>query len=438
MPEPNPPTFWHATTELTAYPQFEGDACADVAVIGGGFTGLSAALRLAERGASVVLLEAHSIAFGASGRNAGFVVPNFSKADPTYVASKLGEEKGQKLLRLVAQGGDRVFEIARQYGIEDAQRSGWLQPAHSLEMAEVVRKRVEAWQLFGRPVEWLDAEEARKRTGIRLYQGALFDRSGGTINPVAYAHGLARGAAALGARIYEQSSVTAVEAEANGWRVVTPAGSVRAGHVLLCTNAFGEGPAERLGRTTIPLQVYQIATEPLDAAVIARFSPRREPMSDTRANIFSYRLTRDNRLISGGMAILPLGAERRMARTIADRLACELRLPSVPRADYIWRGTAAVTTDFLPHLYKFGQNFIGATGCNGRGIAMTTMFGDVLADAVLGSIPLDQLAVPLMPAETVPFRKIARAAPSFFLIRGLMSDRRAITRAAHKPSSTAA
>lgn len=438
MPHPNPPTFWHATTESTGYPKLEGDLTADVVVVGGGFTGLSAALRLSERGASVVLIEGQAIAFGASGRNAGFVVPNFSKADPAYVIAKLGEEKGHRLLRLVAQGGDRVFEIARQYGLADAQRTGWLQPAHSAEMAEALKKRVEAWQLFGRPVEWIDARETRERTGISIYHGALSDRSGGTVNPVAYARTLAREAVSAGAQVFEQSPATGVEKDAGGWRVVTPAGSVSAGHVLLCTNAFETGAAARLGKTVIPLQVYQIATEPLDAALIERFSPRREPVSDTRANIFTYRLTRDNRLISGGMAILPVSAEQRMARTIAERLAFELDLPSVPRTDYVWRGTAAVTTDFLPHICEFGTNFIGATGCNGRGVAMTTMFGDVLADAVLGAVPLDQLAVPLMPADAVPFRPFARAAPSFFLIRGLVSDRRAITRTAHKPSSTAA
>jgi glycine/D-amino acid oxidase-like deaminating enzyme len=434
----NPPTFWHATTELTAYPPLEGEIRADVAVIGGGFTGLSAALRLAERGASVIVLEARSIAFGASGRNAGFVVPNFSKADPAYVVSKLGEEKGQKLLRLVSQGGDRVFEIARQYGLEDAQRTGWLQPAHSPEMAEALKKRVEAWQLFGRPVEWLDAEETARRTGISIYHGALSDRSGGTINPVAYAQTLAKAAKAAGVQIHEQTPVTSVEAVSGSWRVTAATGSVQANHVLLCTNAFEEGAAEQLGRTIIPLQVYQIATEPLDAALIASLSPRREPMSDTRANIFTYRLTSDNRLISGGMAILPMGAEQRMGRGIAERLAFELGLPSVPRTDYVWRGTAAVTPDFLPHLYQFGKNFLGATGCNGRGVAMTTMFGEVLADAVLGSTPLDQLAVPLVPAESVPFRSFARAAPSFFLLQGMMSDRRAIVRTTHKPPSSSA
>jgi glycine/D-amino acid oxidase-like deaminating enzyme len=269
-----------------------------------------------------------------------------------------------------------------------------------------------------------------------IYHGALADPSGGMIDPLSYARGLARAAAAAGARIIEGAAVQDVRpADGAGWRLETAQGAVYARKVLVCTNAEAAGVADRLALQVIPLNVYQIATEPLAKEVTDRFSPRREPVSDTRANIFTFRLDADNRLISGGMAIVPLAAERRMGARIARRLARELSLPKPPRIAHVWQGTAAITTDFLPRIFRFGPGFFGATGCNGRGIAMTTMFGDVLADAVAGTAP-GELPVPVSEPASIPFRPIARAAPSAFLVRGIWDDWRTTRRTAVKASNT--
>lgn len=432
-----PDTLWRATAGTKpVFGRLDGKAEVEVAVVGGGFTGLSAALHLARRGVEVLLLEAHEIGWGASGRNAGFVVPNFSKADPAAVVARLGREKGTQLLNLVGRGGERVFELAREGGLgRQAEQNGWLQPAHSAAVADALRRRVEAWQALGRPVHWIDAAETAGRTGMDIYHGALADSSGGMINPLAYAWALARAAIAAGARIVEDAAVTDASQTGAGWQLQTHQGSVRARKVLLCTNAEAEGAAVRLSRQIIPLTVYQIATEPLAKALTDRFSPRREPVSDTRANIFTFRLDADNRLISGGMAIVPLAAERRMAARIARRLARELHLPEVPRVAHVWRGTAAVTTDFLPHIYRFGPGFLGATGCNGRGVAMTTMLGEVLADAATGTA-LEELPVPVSEPASIPFRTVARAAPSAFLVQGMWNDWRTTRRTAAKALNT--
>lgn len=419
-----PTTLWHATTgQQQGYPSVDGDIHVDVAIIGGGFTGLSAAGKLTEEGRSVAVLEATSIGFGASGRNAGFVVPNFSKASPDYVINKLGDARGKALLHLVARGGDRVFELAKQGGLEhDAEQNGWLQPAHSPEMAEALKRRVGEWQALGRPVEWLSAAETAERTGIAAYHGALRDASGGMINPLSYVHALARRAHKNGARIFEQSPVISVDRNNDKWIVRTATGLIHAHHVLMCTNAYEEGAAKTMGRTIIPLHVYQIATKPLEKSIVQRFSPRREPASDSRTNIFTFRLDKDNRLISGGMAILPFKAEARMSKVIVERLARELHLNQMPEVEFVWRGTAAITTDFLPHLYQFGPNYFGATSCNGRGVAMTTMMGEALADAVLGRVTPEKLAIPLVPVNTVTLRPLAKAAPSFVLLRAKISE----------------
>lgn len=429
--------LWDFTAN--ARPQTEelaGDAKADVVVIGGGFTGLTAALNLAQRGLIVRVLEAGRIGGGASGANAGFVVPNFAKADPATTIAALGDERGRRLLALVGAGGDRVFELARMNAIDcDAQQTGWLQPAHSADLAAALAARAAMWQSLGRPVSFISAAETAHRTGgMAGYHGALLDRSGGTIHPVNYALGLARAALAHGVAIHEGTPVASVERDGTGWMVSTPGGRVRADRVLLCTNAETGGVARRLGGAAVPLPVYQIATAPLPQDVVDRISPDRQPMSDTRGYLFTYRLDAENRLISGGMAILPFAAHARMGRAIVARLASELRLPEIPQLDFVWRGTAAMTTDFLPHLYEFGPGFIGGLGCNGRGIAMTAMLGGVLADAATGT-KLADLPIPLAPAKQLPMRQFAALAVAGALIQARVQDWRARTFTSGKSST---
>lgn len=399
--------WWRTAEPAPQTAELGDDAAVDVAIVGGGFTGLTAALHLARRGARVAVLEAGALGAGASGVNAGFVVPNFAKADPARVVDRLGEERGRALLEVVGRGADRVFQTAAECHIAcDAAQTGWLQPAHSAAAAETARRRVEAWQALGRPVAFLGKEETRRLTGVERYRGALLDRSGGTIQPLSYLRGLARAAIDAGAVVCEQTAVRRAEREGARWRLDCGEASVTAETVLVCTNADATGIARRLGRVIVPLAVYQIATEPLPPEVVERISPERMPMSDMRANLFTHRLDRDDRLISGGMAIVPIMAHRRLARAIVARLARELKLPGAPKLEFVWRGTAAMTADFLPHLYELGPGAIGAIGCNGRGVAMTAMLGEALAEAALGR-PLAELPVPSAAPRPIPLHALA-------------------------------
>ncbi|MFN4098743.1 MAG: NAD(P)/FAD-dependent oxidoreductase [Pararhodobacter sp.] len=421
----SPATLWHATTPQPApRPGPASGASADVAIIGGGFLGLSCALHLAKAGISVRLLEARRIGWGASGRNAGFVVPHFSRADPAMIRAKLGPEVGGRLLDLVAQGGEMVFDLARRAGLgAQAEPNGWLQPAHSAAMAQALQARVRDWQALGRPVEWLDAKAMALRSGMTLYHGALRDASGGMINPLAYALGLAALAEKAGAVLHEDAPVTSLERVADGWVLHTAGGSLTAGRVLLATNAETLGAARPLGRAVLPLTVHQIATMPLDAGTVARIAPGREPASDTRTNIFTWRLDAENRLISGGMALIPMGAGTRLPQKILQRVITELGLPAETRLAHAWQGTAAMTTDALPLLTELQPGLIGAVGCNGRGVAFTTSLGRALAQALADG---RDLPLPAHPARAIPFRPFARHAPAVVLAKGLWSDARAL------------
>ncbi|WP_425053887.1 NAD(P)/FAD-dependent oxidoreductase [Psychromarinibacter sp. S121] len=421
LPDPQD-TLWRRT----ARGAFTGDAAlpdtVDVLVIGGGFTGLTAARELAMAGHSVAVAEASQLGEGASGQNAGFVVPNFALMDPKAVIAKLGEDKGGALLDLVSTGADAVFETARAEGIAcDAAQTGWLNPAATEADAEMLRARADTWRQRGRPVRFLSADQIAQQTGMRLYKGALLDDSGGTIHPLDYLFGLANAVRRHGGTVHEGAPVKSLAQSGDGWTATVNGNRIRAGKVLLCTNAFTTGAAGRLGRTTVPLRVYQIATAPLDADTVARIAPDRRPVGDTRKNLFTYRLDRDNRLISGGMAAVPLGAKARLGRVISERLAQELSLPNIPRTEVVWTGVAALTPDFLPRIYSFGPGAFGGIGCNGRGIAMTAQLGRTLARAAMGE-PADTLPVPLRDARRIPFHALTPLAASAGLIKARLTD----------------
>lgn len=414
-------TLWTRTARMA----FAADATlprrVDVAVVGGGFTGLSAARELVIQGRSTAVLEAGTLGAGASGMNAGFVVPNFAKADPLAVRGRLGD-RADALLRLVGAGARKVFDTIAEEDIAcDAVQTGWLNPAHGAA-AGMLRQRAEFWSALGRPVRFLSAAETAQQTGMDIYSGALLDMEGGTIHPLDYLRGLARAVQKRGGTVHEGQCVLRIARGSAGWTLHLPGGTIEAGAVLLCTNAFTTGAANRLGRSTVPLRVYQLATAPLDAATVARIAPDRRPVGDTRQNLFTYRLDRDNRLISGGMAAVPLSARARLGRAVAERLAAELRLPSVPPVEVVWTGTAAMTPDFLPRIHRLGEGFLAGIGCNGRGIAMTAQLGSVLARAALGEDPA-LLPVPLRPLRPLPFHAFTPVVASLALVQARLKDR---------------
>lgn len=416
-------TLWTMTSGPR--PDFRATALparCDTVVVGAGFTGLTAALHLARAGRKVVVLDAGRLGDGASGTNAGFVVPNFAKADPATVRARLGNAAGERLLSLVGGGADRVFATIAEERIScDGAQTGWLQPAYGADMGEVLKKRVADWQALGRPVHYLDAGAIRAETGMAIYAGGLIDHSGGTIHPLDYVYGLVAAVSRRGGLIREETTVTSIARTGAGHAIRHAGGEIIADSVLLATNAFTAGAAGRIGRTGIPLRVYQIATGPIDAETIRRIAPNRRPVGDTRSNLFTYRLDRDNRLISGGMALNPIGAHARVGRHVAARMRKELQLPGDPGLAAVWTGTAILTPDFLPRLYRFGDGFYGGIGCNGRGIAMTAGLGEVLARLALGE-PAGTMPIPLSTARPLPFHGLMPLVAAAGLAQARLSD----------------
>lgn len=417
-------SLWHAIGGgYRKRPPLAETVDADLAIIGGGFSGLSTALHAAAKGLSVVLLEAEIIAWGATGRNAGFVVPNFAKRDPDDIIAELGTERGERLIRFASTSADLVFELIRRHNIEcQAEQSGWIQPAHSAAALAKVKSRAAQWASHGRPAVVMDTAETERITGAKGYDGSWTDRSGGLLDPVAYARGLADAAEAAGTRIFEHSPVTAISRSGEGYRLTTATGTVRAGKVFIATNAYGGDLQPGLSRTYFPLRVFQIATEPLPREIRARLLPGNQSVSDTRRNLFTFRFDAENRLISGGMHIFGPGAATRVPRTIHRRLVAMLELDTIPPIAHAWSGVAAVEPDFLPHLIDLGPGLIAGFACNGRGIALTTALGREIAAWASGT-PAADLSIPYAPPKQIPLHGLLKHAPNMLLPWSMLRDR---------------
>jgi len=377
-------SLWRAiTAPLSGLMPLADAVTADIAVVGGGILGLSLALHLGESGSSVVLIEAAEIGFGASGRNTGFVVPSFvGGIGPADVARKVGHDQGERLSRFVGGSAELLYALVRRHAIDCVpEQTGWLQPAHTDQTLRLIEERVQQWSALGQPVALLGRSEAQQLTGSLIYRGALVDRSGGQVNPLAYVRGLARAAQAAGVRIHPNSPALSYERNGAHWEIRTPAGMVRAERAVFATNAMAGDLAPAVAQTIIPVRPYQVATQPLDEATRQRILPRRQPVADLHRHTFAYRWSPDNRLVTGGLAVIPTArATRRIAQGFLARL--NRYLPDLPPLEpaFVWNGVIATTPSFLPEVWKMAPGLYAPIACNGRGVAVATAMGKAMAD----------------------------------------------------------
>lgn len=390
---------------------------ADVVVVGAGFLGLSTALHAAEGGRDVVLIETHQPGFGASGRNTGFVVPSLKASlGPAEVTRALGEKHADRLLRLVSGSGDTVFNLIRSLNIDcSALQNGWLQPGHSREAEDALQKRLPRLLAAGIKADWLDRKAMLAQTGLPFLHGGIRVLTGGSVNPLAYARGLARAAEAAGVRVFGDSPVISVEKTGNGWRVRTAHGEVVAPRVVMTTNALIGNLLPALRASIIPARVFQIATQVMPEDVRKRLLPAMAPVADTRRHTFALRWSPDGRLVTGGM-VAPLPGRLALAEK-KFRKRLERLVPGLPavRAEYSWTGVIAGTLDFLPRLMRLEPGLEAVIGCNGRGIALTTSLGREVGMWLAGQVGDDQLTVPVTAPRPVPFSSISGIMPDLIL-----------------------
>lgn len=413
-PLPLPDSLWRASSPEPApvTPALRGDTTADVVVIGGGFTGLSTALHLAEAGAKVVLLEAVEVGFGASGRNGGQVIPGL-KLDPEQLVETYGPDLGERMAELAGGTADFVFGLVEKHRIAcDARRTGWMSAATTELALQATHERARQWAARGADVAALDAAEITRLVGGGRYRGGWVDRRAGSVQPLAYARGLARAAMAAGATLHGDSPVTSLARDGAKWKASTPGGSVTADRVVIGTNAYSDDLWPGLKETVVPVRSYIVATKPLGDNLRRSILPEGHCISDSRQLLFYWRLDAHGRLVMGGRG--PLRDESSLPDYEPVRRAIRRLYPHIgePDWDYHWNGRVAVTLDGLPHLHEPAPGVAIALGYNGRGVAMASRMGKVLADNALGATP-EALGFPASPIKPIPlhaFRMPALAA----------------------------
>ena len=371
-----------------------GDNKVDVAIIGGGFTGCTAALYLAEAGANVCLLEAVTIGSGGSGRNVGLVNAGLW-LEPEQVEARLGAHAGARLNEILAEGPALVFSLIEKHDIPaQLVRAGTLHCAHSRFGLNGLKRRFRQYLERGAPVELLDAEQTAVRTGSSRFFGALLDHRAGLVQPLAEVRGLANAAVTAGASVYEQSPVQTVVSNNGLWVVTTPRGVVKAEALILATNAYHKELVSDAAPRYVPVYFFQVATQPLDEGIRASILPNGEGAWDTAKVLTAFRLDNDGRLLLGGIGSLE-GFGKVIHKAWVRRKLHHL-FPSIAdecNFEYAWCGCFAMTHDHIPKIVNAGKRAVSLYGYNGRGIAPGTVFGKSVAEYLLtgdvGHLPLE-------------------------------------------------
>ncbi|RWD49585.1 MAG: FAD-binding oxidoreductase [Mesorhizobium sp.] len=401
----------HGLWERTAPPapeteKLRDDLVADVAIVGAGYTGLSTALHLAERGLDAIVLEAADIGFGAAGRSTGLVNAGLWVM-PSALKETLGPVYGGRLLDLLRDSPRTVFEIVDKHNLQcEPKRVGTIHCGADKKGVAEIAERARQWQALGAPVHILNAGETRAKTGTSAFRAGLLDLRAGTIQPLAYARGLAGAAIAAGATIFTASPVEHIAREGGVWRLATQGGSVRAKWAVLSTDTYTAHILPELRGEQVVLPFFHVATAPLNHSIRRTILPEGQGAWDTRTVLTAFRTDNAGRLIVGSVGALR-GTGTVIHRNWARRRIRAL-FPQIGdvELEHEWYGRIGMTKDHLPRLHSPAENMIALTGFNGRGIAPGTVFGRELARHMAGELPLDGMFLPVSLAQNARFRAV--------------------------------
>ena len=426
-PSPLPDAYGREDTPSSGFHPLDRDVSAQVAIVGGGITGLSAALHLAEAGIGTVVLERGRVAHGASGRAFGNVVP-YAKHPHDHILKRFGPEIGQRVVDTIASGPDVVYGLVERLGIDCAAvRNGLIFAAHTPDAERALHARADYWQSRGGAVEMLDAAETERLTGTRYYDASLIDHRGGTINPLAYTRGLGDGAARAGATLCEDSAVTDIERRPDGWRLRTAGGTVDAETVLLCANAYVGDLHRAVARSFVPMRAYQLVSRPLSPNLTASILPGGQTLTDTRRLFSGIRVLPGGRLHVSADGPIFGGAGAPYEEESRRRI--EALYPDIGSLDWeeAWTGWVAVTRDEYPRVHELADGLWTAYGYGGRGIAFGTLLGRQLAAQAAGGDPA-HIFFPVTRAAPIFGHLFARPALNVFMSYLRWRDRRDLAR----------
>jgi glycine/D-amino acid oxidase-like deaminating enzyme len=393
--------YWHAT--MPALPPRRDrplPESANVVVVGGGYTGITAARELARRGATVTLIEAETLGFGGSTRNGGIVHPGY-KWDPDELVSRYGDETGRALFRETMDAYELVKRLIADEAIDcEFRECGYLDVAWAPSHARDLVRSVETLKRFGVEASFVPRERLRDEIGSDFYHGGLVFPQSGLLHPGKYFAGLAGAAERAGADLHEGVRARAVRRQADGRLVVeTNRGAILANDVVVGTNGYTDGVVPALRRRIIPIGSYIIATEPLPEELAREISPRGRAFFDTKNFLYYWHVSADGRMIFGGRAsFLPTSVDRTAAILHKGMLDVHPQLAGI-RVAYVWGGNVGFTFDRMPHVGRLG-GVTYAMGCCGTGVAMMTALGTAVGGWLAGDPApvLSRLKFPLVPA----------------------------------------
>ena len=383
---PQQQIYWHTTVQmpndsnLTPVPQK-----VDVAVIGGGFTGLSAARTLAKRGIKVAVLEAHTIGWGASSRNGGMTLTGLKPSMHTVI-KKYGREIARRLFQCSLESVDTVEQIVKEENIDCGfARRGHLLVANKPKQFDALQQEVEFMQKeFNHKVRVVSRAGQREEIGTDLYYGALIDEVSGGLNPAQYVTGLARAAERAGATLHARARVNRLEREGNRFLVETERGTIHAENVLVGTSGYTGNVTKKLQKKIIPIGSFIIATERLSDELANELSPKNRMIFDYKHYLNYFRLW-DNRMIFGGRAaFLPENSNtiRRSAEILQQEMVQVYPQLKNTKIEYVWGGTLDFAFDMMTHVGEIDGIYY-SLGYAGHGVAMASYLGKTVAEAML-------------------------------------------------------
>jgi len=379
----------------------------DVAVVGGGFCGLSAARTLAKRGVHVAVFEAETFGWGASSRNGGMVLTGMKLPAPTLI-KRYGMDAVRKMYAASLDTIDCVERIVREENIDcNFSRCGHLEVACKQAHFEGYEESAAlARREFHHKLRIIPKSELRGEIGSDIYFGGMVDETSAGLNPARYVAGLALAAQRAGARLYDHTRVTSIEPQTNNgarqFRVQTSRGAVTAREVLLASGAYTTEATPALRKKIIPIGSYIIATEVLPADLARELSPRNRMIYDSKHFLYYYRLTPDNRMLFGGRAAFFPETEntvRQSAEILRRGMIGVYPQLRGAKVEFVWGGTLDFTLDVMPHAGKIDGMYFAA-GFAGHGVAAATWFGEKLAGLICGDpndIPFDGIKFPAAP-----------------------------------------
>lgn len=387
-------SYYRASLDSQAqFPSLKGSRSADVAVIGGGLTGISAALELAARGYKTCLLESHYPGWGASGRNGGQLLVGFACSQQTLERQKsIGREGARRLFDISRAAVSLAKERIVQYRIHCDYVPGHIHTA----IWPYQTRQLRFWQAdlqtrYDYPTELWDRERLAQNINSKRYQSGMFDSFSGHLHPLKYTTGLALAARRQGAELFAQTRVLRFERQGTRLRLHCAEGEVRCDNVLLATNAYLDGLESRLANYIMPVGTYIVATEPLGRQRATQLIRNNYAIADINFVLDYFRLSADHRLLFGGevsySTLSPLSIKRNLRRRML-RVFPQL---ADARLDYAWGGMVGITTNRAPQLGRLGANIYYAHGFSGHGLAMSGMAGLIMARAIAGE--QEQLAL---------------------------------------------